>query len=110
MRQKLLLLLLGVLSALSALALDFEYTYEGQTVIYTVIDDDAKTCKTKEGITNTNGELIAVGNAVSGDLLLPASPKYGDVEYTLTSIGRSSFDGCSGLTSVEIPNYVTSIV
>lgn len=36
--KKLLLMMLGVLIALPAIALDFTYTYEGQTLTYTVID------------------------------------------------------------------------
>ena len=106
MRQKLLLLLLGVLSSLPALARDFKYTYEGQTINYTVIDEDAKTCMTKEAY--FEGNVIA-GNSVSGDIILPENPKDGDVEYTLIGIGELSFLECDRLTSVVIPNSVTSI-
>ena len=44
-----LTLLVMLLIPLGALARDFSYTYEGQTLIYTVIDEAAKTCTTKEG-------------------------------------------------------------
>ena len=30
-------------------ARDFTYTYEGQTITYTVLDEEAKTCATKAG-------------------------------------------------------------
>ncbi|MDE6553880.1 MAG: leucine-rich repeat domain-containing protein, partial [Muribaculaceae bacterium] len=110
MRQKLLLLLLGVLSALPALARDFEYTYEGQTITYTVINEDDKTCMTKEGYWQLHGEIIYYcGNNVNGDLVLPDHPKDGDVEYTLTQIGQISFYGCKSLTSVVIPSSVRII-
>ena len=102
MKQKLLLLLLGVLSTLPALARDFKYSYEGKTITYTVIDEDAKTCKTKEG------SLYACGNSVSGDLILPANPKDGDIEYRLTTIGYHSFFEAYP-TSVKIPDTVTVI-
>ena len=103
MRQKLLLLLLGVLSTLPAFARDFDYTYEGQTITYTVIDEDAKTCCTKPGHNHT------AGNSVSGNVILPEKPKDGDVEYTLIEIGEYAFGWCQSLTSVVIPDSVTSI-
>ncbi|MDE5840080.1 MAG: leucine-rich repeat domain-containing protein, partial [Muribaculaceae bacterium] len=106
MKQKILLLLFGVLSALPALARDFEYTYEGRTITYTVIDESAKTCKTKEG-TLLNGSYVQAGNGASGKLILPANPKDGDIEFTLTTISKLSF--FRTLTSIEIPTSVTSI-
>ena len=105
MKRKLLLSLLGILIGLPILARDFEYTYEGQTVVYTVLDEEAKTCATKEGSRYGSGP----GNNISGKLVLPSNPVNGDVEYTLSSIGYSAFRGCSGLTEVTIPNSVTSI-
>ena len=40
---------------------------------------------------------------------IPASVTYSDVAYSVTSIGSSAFRSCTGLTSVTIPNSVTSI-
>ncbi len=40
---------------------------------------------------------------------IPASVAYNSKTYSVTSIGESAFDGCGGLTSIEIPNSVTSI-
>ena len=40
---------------------------------------------------------------------LSSTLSYQDVTYTLTSIGYGAFWGCSSLTSVTIPNSVTSI-
>ncbi len=99
--KKLLLTLLGVLIALPTFAQDFSYSYEGQTITYTVISE-GKTCSTKSG-------SYRPGNDVSGDLILPSHPKDGDTKYTLTSIGDDAFNRCSGLTAVSIPNSVTEI-
>ncbi len=99
----LLLLSLALLPALPSLARDFTYTYEGKTLMYTVIDEEAKTCKTKDG-----GDRVA-GNEVSGDLRIPAIAKDGDSEYTVTSIGDYAFYDCYSLSSVSIPNTVTTI-
>jgi len=41
--------------------------------------------------------------------VIPATVTYDGQNYSVTSIGSSAFRGCSGLTSVNIPNSVTSI-
>ncbi len=110
--KKQLLLLLGALIALPTLARDFTYTYEGQTITYTVLDEDAKTCKTKDGKNLSFGAAAPYwvsGNRIYGNFILPSNPKDGDTEFTLTSIGEGAFSFCSGLTSVTIPNSVTKI-
>ncbi len=104
--KKIATLLLGALMAIPAVARDFEYEYEGQTLVYTVISETAKTCKTKEG--SYDNSTYTPGNAVSGDLILPEHPMDGDTEFTLTEITYASFAKCSELTSIKIPESVTS--
>lgn len=48
-------------------------------------------------------------NNYQGDIEIPTSIDYMGKEYTVNSIGPRAFSGCSGLTSIEIPNSVTSI-
>ena len=45
----------------------------------------------------------------SGDITIPSSIKVNDTEYSVTSIGESTFSFCRSLSSVTIPNSVTSI-
>lgn len=48
-------------------------------------------------------------NSYSGTVVIPSSVVYNKQNYTVTSIGERAFYGCSGLTSVTIPESVTSI-
>ena len=103
--KKFLIWLLTLIITLPAVAQTFSYTYKGKTLSYTVIDEVAKTCKTK------NGESYAVnpGNVVSGALEIPSTVSNGTNTYSVVSIGDYAFKGCTSLTSVIIPNSVTSI-
>ena len=106
--KKFLLFMLGVLVALPGIARDFTYTYEGQTLTYTVISESAKTCMTKSGTEGPNGSYLEGGNYITGELIIPSVAKNGGVEYTVTEIGFGSFYH-NPLTSLTIPESVTTI-
>ena len=44
-----------------------------------------------------------------GNIVIPESVNYDGKTYRVTDIGDYAFDDCTGLTSVTIPNSVTSI-
>ncbi|MBD5233491.1 MAG: leucine-rich repeat protein, partial [Bacteroidales bacterium] len=46
--------------------------------------------------------------AIEGDVIIPESVTYQDIQYSVTSIGFEAFRG-SGITSITIPKTVTSI-
>ena len=46
---------------------------------------------------------------LTGELNIPENVTFNGITYSVTAIGRRAFFGCSGLTSVTIPNSVTSI-
>ena len=45
----------------------------------------------------------------SGSVVIPSSVIYNGKTYSVASIGLSAFSGCSGLTSITIPNSVRKI-
>lgn len=103
--KKLLLTLLGAILALPGIARDFTYTYEGQTLTYTVLDETAKTCQTKAGEGTTSGNP----STLSGELIIPSTANDGTNNYTVTAVGDLSFYKNSNLTAVTIPGSVTTI-
>ena len=93
-----------MLLSLQAMAYDFSYTYQGKTLYYTILP----------GTTNKvavvyYSETPASNNHVSGDVVIPSSVEHNNVTYSVTYISNYAFRGCSGLTSVSIPNSVTFI-
>ncbi|MCQ2282614.1 MAG: leucine-rich repeat domain-containing protein [Bacteroidales bacterium] len=102
--KKIVFTLILAVSALASWAYDFSaVSPSGQTLYY-----------------NISGSTVSVtypgpspyywyGYSMPGDLVIPSSVNNGGTTYSVTSIGSSAFSGCSGLTSVSIPNSVTYI-
>ena len=74
-------------------------TVEGVEMTFEVIYEDDKTCSV-----GYNGNR-AILTSTTGTLTIPSSAN----GYSVTKINEKAFFGCSGLTSVTIPNSVTSI-
>ena len=61
-------------------------------------------------VIKTNTVEVTSGNIkYSGEVIIPSSIEYYGVSYSVTTIGNRAFWDCSSLTSVTIPNSVTSI-
>lgn len=84
----------------SVKAYQFSYTYQGKTLYYNIVNGAAQV--TYQNITYPHYTNL------SGALVIPNRVSNNGTSYAVTSIG-SAFYGCSGLTSVTIPNSVTSI-
>ena len=60
-------------------------------------------------ISDLTVEVTKGDNKYSGEVIIPSTVSYKSKTLTVTSIGSSAFEGCSGLTSVTIGNSVTYI-
>lgn len=99
MKKKLLPFLLLMLRPIAANAYDISATNaDGVTIYYNYIND---------------GKELEVARSpkdkYAGSIVIPAEVTIDNSALKVTSIGRSAFYGCSGLTSITIPESVNSI-
>ncbi|MBP5365580.1 MAG: leucine-rich repeat domain-containing protein [Bacteroidales bacterium] len=90
------------------MAKDFDFSVQsnGQTLYYKKTSDK----EVSVVYPNKSGDDYYSGyTKPSGDLTIPQTVTDDGVKYTVTSIGKYAFEGCSGLSSVTIPESVTSI-
>ena len=73
--------------------------------IYYNLDKTNKTA----GVTYRGDDYDYYDDEYTGSVTIPETITYNSEIYSVTSIGYNAFYGCSGLTSVTIPNSVTSI-
>ncbi len=95
--KKILLLTLTALLTLTTTAHDFVVG----GIYYNVNDTEATV--------TFSGDSGDSYQKYTGNIVIPSTVTYGGSTYSVTSIGINAFSGCSGLTSVTIPNSVTSI-
>ena len=89
--------------ASNASAFDFSAVApSGQTLYFNIVDGNAQ-------VTYQNTSYPYYTTYPTGSMTIPGSVTYNGTTYSVTSIGNVAFAGCSGLTSVNIPNSVTAI-
>ena len=77
---------------------------DGVTIYYKLINDS-----TELSVSYLGSSPEDYSCEYSGDVVIPESVTYNGVSYPVISIGYGAFQSCSSLTSVTIPNSVTSI-
>ena len=106
MKKQLLLLmmiLLSLIGGVEATAHDIEIANaDGVTIYYNWI-------KTDELSVTYRGYKSYTWRAYSGNIIIPETVEYNGHNYKVTCIGNKAFDECTSLTSVTIPNGVTTI-
>ena len=75
------------------------YDFEVDGICYNITSEDNLTVEVTK-----NSD-----NRYSGEVIIPSVVAYNGKSYSVTSIGGSAFSGCTGLTSITIPDGVTEI-
>ena len=107
MRSIKITLLFLLISFFSFLIHARDFTYD--SIVYTVLDENDKTCETKKGYFDGQYWLPFAGNKVEGDLTIPSVVTDGTHDYTVVGIGDYGFSYCTNLTSINLPDDVMSI-
>ena len=102
--KRFLLVMFALLTCIQTWSADgdkFSTTVNGVDCNFQIISETDKTCR----IGYLYGSEVAIPTSTSGDFTIPASVN----DYRVVEIGDYAFSDCSGLTSVTIPNSVTTI-
>jgi predicted transcriptional regulator len=105
MKMKNLLLLVMMMLPVVASAHDIEVkNADGVIIYYNYVNNG-----TELEVTLRGDEVLDYHDEYSGNVVIPEEVTYMNRTRRVTSIGESAFQLCGGLTSVTIPNSVTSI-
>ena len=81
------------------------HDFEVNGIYYNITDADNKTVE----VTYKGSNFRAEPDEYIDGVVIPESVTYKGNSYKITSIGISAFRGCTGLTSIIIPNSLASI-
>ncbi len=76
------------------------YDFKSNDIYYSI------TSKNTVSVTNSSSQA---GGDYKGKITIPATVMYENINYRVTSIGRSAFDNCPNLVSVILPDNIDSI-
>ena len=78
------------------------HDFEVDGIYYNISSDEVE-------VTFMGRRYSSYSNEYSGSVVIPNSITYNGKTYNVTSIEASAFRNCDSLTSITIPNSVTSI-
>ena len=79
--------------------------FEKNGMFYTILSVEDKTVE----VTFKGETYSEVNNEYSGEVVVPQTVNYEDIDFRVVGIGLSAFDQCSAVTSVVLPNSITYI-
>ncbi len=79
--------------------------FEKNGMFYTIISVEDKTVE----VTFKGETYSEVNNEYSGEVIVPQTVNFEDIDFKVVGIGLSAFDQCSAVTSVVLPNSITNI-
>lgn len=106
MRLKLLVnrCLLTCVAALATLSANAYYDFESNGIYYMITDTEAKTV-----IISYNEDANSNRIKYAGDIVIPEKVKVNGIEYTVEGYSLSTFQECTELISIELPESIHSI-
>ena len=104
MKTKLFTLLFALLSASGVFA-SWDYGHVQIGDLYYKLYDDTRTAEVAFESYRSDDNYASL----SGAVVIPSSVTYNNIQYSVTSIGGEAFCYCTVLTSITIPESVTSI-
>ncbi len=90
------------------IVLSADGTTVAKTVYITVVDFTFDGISYKV-LSEEDDTVEVIAGTYSGDVNIPATVTHGGITYTVTAIGERAFYGCTGLTSVSLPETLTTI-
>ena len=107
MKKLIFTFIFATLCGISAFAYDFSAVCSSGQTLYYNITSYAYPYTVKVISQNQNSPFYS--SYPTGNLIIPSSVTYNGRTFSVTALANSAFFGCSGLTTVTIPNSVTSI-
>ncbi len=97
--------LLIVVLAIFYITTVYAYDFNVNNIYYNILSQDKRNVE----VTFRQEYYSVYNDDYAGDIIIPETVIYNNVEYQVTKIGEYAFKGCNKMTSISIPSNVTQI-